>query len=41
MVYQLYVRKSGSYFVNEVTRFQMEDLRSDRARQSHDCQPHG
>ena len=29
MVYQLYVRKSGNYFVNEVTRFQMEDLRSD------------
>ena len=26
MVYQLYARKSGSYFVNKVTRFQMEDL---------------
>lgn len=23
MVYQLYARKSGSYFVNKVTRFQM------------------
>lgn len=29
MVYQLYARKSGSYFVNKVTRFQMDDLRSD------------
>lgn len=29
MVYQLYARKSGSYFVNKVTRFQMEDLRPD------------
>ena len=29
MVYQLYARKSGSYFVNKVTRFQMGDLRSD------------
>ena len=29
MVYQLYARKSGSYFVNKVTRFQMNDLRSD------------
>ena len=29
LVYQLYARKSGSYFVNKVTRFGMEDLRSD------------
>lgn len=29
MVYQLYARKSGSYFVNKVTCFQMEDLRLD------------
>ena len=29
LVYQLYARKSGSYFVNKVTRFQMEDLRPD------------
>lgn len=29
MVYQLYARKSGSYFVNKVTRFQQSDLRSD------------
>lgn len=29
MVYQLYARKSGSYFVNKVTRFQISDLRSD------------
>lgn len=29
MVYQLYARKSGSYFVNKVTRFQLSDLRSD------------
>ena len=29
MVYQLYARKSGSYFVNKVTRFQMGDLRPD------------
>lgn len=29
MVYQLYARKSSSYFVNKVTRFQLEDLRSD------------
>ncbi len=29
MVYQLYARKSGSYFVNKVTRFQMDDLRPD------------
>ena len=29
MVYQLYARKSGSYFVNKVTRFGLEDLRSD------------
>lgn len=28
-MYQLYARKSGSYFVNKVTRFQLEDLRSD------------
>ena len=27
LVYRLYARKSGSYFVNKVTRFQMEDLR--------------
>ena len=29
MVYQRYARKSGSYFVNKVTRFQLSDLRSD------------
>ena len=29
MVYQLYARKSGSYFVNKVTRFQLNDLRPD------------
>ena len=29
MVYQLYARKSGSYFVNKVTRFQLSDLRPD------------
>ena len=29
LVYQLYARKSGSYFVNKVTRFALEDLRSD------------
>lgn len=29
MVYQLYARKSGSYFVNKVTRFQLKDLRAD------------
>ena len=29
MVYQLYARKNGSYFVNKVTRFQLSDLRSD------------
>ena len=29
LVYQLYARKSGSYFVNKVTRFGMDDLRSD------------
>ncbi len=29
LVYQLYSRKSGSYFVNKVTSFQMDDLRSD------------
>ena len=29
LVYQLYARKSGSYFVNKVTRFQMNDLRPD------------
>lgn len=29
MVYQLYARKSGSYFVNKVTRFGIDDLRSD------------
>lgn len=29
LVYRLYARKSGSYFVNKVTRFQMEDLRPD------------
>lgn len=29
LVYQLYARKSGSYFVNKVTRFGIEDLRSD------------
>ena len=35
LVYQLYARKSGSYFVNKVTRFQMNDLRPrpNRARQ--------
>ena len=29
LVYQLYARKSGSYFVNKVTRFGIEDLRPD------------
>jgi len=29
MVYQLYARKSSSYFVNKVTRFQLNDLRPD------------
>lgn len=29
MVYQLYARKSSSYFVNKVTRFQIGDLRHD------------
>ncbi len=29
LVYQLYARKSGNYFVNKVTRFGIEDLRSD------------
>lgn len=29
LVYQLYARKSGSYFVNKVTRFGIDDLRSD------------
>lgn len=29
LVYQLYARKSGSYFVNKVTRFGMEHLRPD------------
>lgn len=29
MVYQMYARKGGHYFVNKVTRFQMEDLRPD------------
>ena len=29
MVYQLYARKSGSYFINKVTRFQLDDLRPD------------
>ncbi len=29
MVYQLYARKSGSYFINKVTRFQLYDLRPD------------
>lgn len=29
LVYQLYARKSGSYFVNKVTRFGLEDLGSD------------
>jgi ATP-dependent DNA helicase RecG len=29
LVYQLYARKSGSYFVNKVTHFNIEDLRSD------------
>lgn len=29
LVYRLYARKSGSYFVNKVTRFSMEDLRKD------------
>ena len=29
MVYQLYARKSGSYFINKVTRFQLDDLRHD------------
>ena len=29
LVYQVYARKRGSYFVNKVTRFGMEDLRAD------------
>lgn len=29
MVYQLYARKSSSYFINKVTHFQLEDLRPD------------
>lgn len=29
LVYQLYARKNGNYFVNKVTGFQIEDLRSD------------
>lgn len=29
LVYHLYARKSGSYFVNKVTRFSMDDLRDD------------
>ena len=29
LVYQLYARKSGSYFVNKVTRFGIDDLRAD------------
>lgn len=29
MVYQLYARKSGSYFINKVTRFWLDDLRPD------------
>lgn len=29
LVYQLYARKSGNYFVNKVTHFGLEDLRSD------------
>ena len=29
LVYQLYARKSGSYFVNKVTRFGIDDLRPD------------
>lgn len=29
LVYQLYARKSGSYFVNKVTGFGLEDLRTD------------
>lgn len=40
MVYQLYARKSGSYFVNTVTRFQLDDLRHDlleRARRMTNC----
>ena len=40
MVYQLYARKSGSYFVNKVTRFQLDDLRPDlieRARRMTAC----
>lgn len=40
MVYQLYARKSGSYFVNKVTRFQLDDLRHDlleRARRMTNC----
>ncbi len=36
MVYQLYARKSGSYFVNKVTRFQMEDLRPDLIERARD-----
>ena len=29
LVYQLYARKSGSYFVNKITRFGIDDLRAD------------
>lgn len=29
LVYQLYARKSGTYFVNKVTHFNVDDLRSD------------
>ena len=29
LVYKLYARKNGSYFVNKVTGFQMDDMRSD------------
>ena len=29
LVYQLYARKTGSYFVNKVTRFGIDDLRAD------------
>lgn len=29
MIYQLYVRKNGSYFANQVPRFQLDDLRTD------------
>ena len=41
MVYQLYARKSGSYFVNKVTRFQLSDLRSDLIERARTMSPSG